>query len=136
MPNNNPAPTTKNLIVTAEALNLRSAPSLQGDVIDVLSEGTVIKWLDSLGDDGWRRIQVGNNTAWASHKYLQPSVASSENSPFPWLEIAHNEIGVREVVGSGDNPRIVEFHQSTRLDAPAGDVCRDNGRVSNITPNN
>lgn len=34
-----------------------------------------------------------------------------------WMEIAMGEIGVAEIVGSSDNPRIVEYHQSTTLRA-------------------
>lgn len=30
-----------------------------------------------------------------------------------WLRVAFNELGVREVEGSGDNPRIVEYHAAT-----------------------
>jgi len=39
-------------------------------------------------------------------------------SEFPWYAIARAEIGVREVTGSGDNTRIVEYQQSTTLEAP------------------
>ena len=37
---------------------------------------------------------------------------------FPWLEIARQEIGVEEVPGPGDNPRIVEYLQTTTLGIP------------------
>jgi len=36
----------------------------------------------------------------------------------PWMEIARQEEGVKEVPGSGDNPRIVEYLQSTTLGTP------------------
>jgi uncharacterized protein (TIGR02594 family) len=36
----------------------------------------------------------------------------------PWMEIARHEQGVAEVPGSGDNPRIVEYLESTTLGAP------------------
>lgn len=34
-----------------------------------------------------------------------------------WLEIAEGEIGVKEVAGDADNPRIVEYHACTTLKA-------------------
>lgn len=109
-----------NLIVTADSLNLRDKPSLQGDVIEVLDRGTVVEWLDSSGDDYWRKIKTATNTGWASHKYLQleTAVAPHGTSTFPWFDIAVKEIGVKEVSGSGDNPRIVQYHKSTTLSAP------------------
>ena len=36
----------------------------------------------------------------------------------PWMKIAIKEIGVKEVPGSGDNPRIVEYLKTTILGKP------------------
>lgn len=36
----------------------------------------------------------------------------------PWMKIALSEVGVKEVPGSGDNPRIVEYLKSTTLGKP------------------
>lgn len=36
---------------------------------------------------------------------------------FKWMEIARAEIGVKEMAGGQDNPRIVEYHQHTSLHA-------------------
>jgi len=114
-----PTPSTNQLIVTAEGLNVRAAPSLQGTVVGLLSKGDVVTWLDSSGDDYWRKIQHNSTLGWASHKYLQPTVIGPPPSRYPWLEIAYREIGVHEVVGRGDNPRVLEYLHSTNLDAPS-----------------
>lgn len=37
-------------------------------------------------------------------------------------EIAKGEIGQKEIAGSGNNPRIVEYHQTTSLKATADEV--------------
>ena len=37
---------------------------------------------------------------------------------YPWLPIAQKELGVKEVPGPGDNPRIVEYLKSTSLGSP------------------
>lgn len=39
-----------------------------------------------------------------------------------WLEIAKGEVGQAEIIGSKDNPRILEYHQSTTLKAKHEDV--------------
>jgi uncharacterized protein (TIGR02594 family) len=36
----------------------------------------------------------------------------------PWFKIAQHELGVTEVPGPGDNPRIVEYLKSTTLGSP------------------
>jgi uncharacterized protein (TIGR02594 family) len=38
--------------------------------------------------------------------------------PHRWLGIAEHELGVAEVPGEGDNPRIVEYLESTTLGSP------------------
>jgi uncharacterized protein (TIGR02594 family) len=40
----------------------------------------------------------------------------------PWLQIAYQELGVKEIPGAGDNPRIVEYHHSTTLRATDDEV--------------
>jgi uncharacterized protein (TIGR02594 family) len=117
MPTTTSVPTQ--LIVTADALNVRETPSLQGKVIDVLNRGTVVNWLDSSGDDYWRKISYSEKNGWASHKYLRPQGGEVLASEFPWFEIAQHEIGIKEVMGSGDNPRIIEYLRSTNLSGPA-----------------
>ena len=39
-----------------------------------------------------------------------------------WLEIAQGELGVAEVSGDADNPRILEYHQHTGLKASDDEV--------------
>jgi uncharacterized protein (TIGR02594 family) len=119
MPKNNmPAPSTNKLIVTADSLNVREAPSLQGNVIGSLSRGTVVDWLGSSGDEYWRKVQKGALVGWSSHKYLTPALQNAPSGNRPWLPIALAEEGIKEVVGHGDNPRIVEYLHSTNLGAP------------------
>lgn len=113
------APSPKQLIVTAEGLNVRDAPSLQAKVVDILSRGNIIQWISTSGDGYFHKISHNGIEGWASHKYLQPVPPPAPASNFPWFEIAHAEIGTREVTGSGDNPRIVAYHRSTNLDAPS-----------------
>ncbi len=40
----------------------------------------------------------------------------------PWVDIALNEVGVKEYLGSKNNPRVLEYHKSTSLQAAADEV--------------
>lgn len=40
-----------------------------------------------------------------------------------WIRVARGEIGVKEVPGSGDNPRILQYHQATELKATDDSVA-------------
>lgn len=108
------------LVVTAEGLNVRSAPSLQDPVVRILAKGTQLERLDTSGDGYWHKVDFGAGTGWASSKYLRARPEAIPESRFPWFAIAYAELGVREVVGSGDNPRIVEYLRSATLAAPYG----------------
>lgn len=40
-----------------------------------------------------------------------------------WMAVAKAEIGVKEVAGSGNNPRILEYHSATTLNAKMDEVA-------------
>lgn len=105
------------LVVTASALNLRSKPSTEGDVIDILERGDVVEVVEPTIDSYWQKIRSGTNTGWASLKYLQPYFPDAPVVAFPWFDIAMQELhkGIVEVPGPAANPRIVEYLRSTSL---------------------
>lgn len=41
----------------------------------------------------------------------------------PWYDLAKSEIGVKEISGSGNNSRIIEYHQATTLKATQDSVA-------------
>lgn len=41
---------------------------------------------------------------------------------FSWLTIAENERGVKEMAGSAANPRIIQYHATTKLKATSDEV--------------
>lgn len=103
------------LVVTASALNLRDAPSVEGNVIAILDRGNVVESVESSPDGYWQRVSYGGNIGWASFKYLQPAIDEAPVAAFSWFDIATKEIGTAETAGSGDNPRIVDYLRSTSL---------------------
>lgn len=44
-----------------------------------------------------------------------PPVATPSDVANKWMKTAYDELGVKEVPGSGDNPRIVEYHGATDM---------------------
>ncbi|HVF30644.1 MAG TPA: TIGR02594 family protein [Pyrinomonadaceae bacterium] len=103
--------------VTATTLNLREGPSVTEDVIGFLTYGEVVELISKSGDGYWYKVKrTTGDEGWASHKYLE-LVVTSGTEEFPWMPIASAEQGVKEFPGSGDNPRIVLYLQSTNLPA-------------------
>jgi uncharacterized protein YgiM (DUF1202 family) len=102
-------------------LNVRAEPRIQGTIVGTLRRGERVKLVGVSGDGYWYKILGSRGlTGWSSHKFLAPVIASGAvvADDFPWLPIALAEQGVKEYPGDGDNPRIVEYLQSTALEAP------------------
>lgn len=69
-------------------------------------------------------MEVGKGrakTGWVFAKYLAKQAEETspvvEHEEFPWMSIAVSEIGQKEVPGTGNNPRVIEYLESTDLDA-------------------
>ena len=103
------------LVVTASALNLRDAPSTDGNVIAILERGILVESIESSPDGYWQKVNHNDIVGWASFKYLQPAIDEAPVAAFSWFDIATKEIGTTETAGSGDNPRIVDYLRSTSL---------------------
>jgi len=118
------------LVVTASALNLRDAPTIDGNVIAILDRGSVVDSIESSSDGHWQKVQHGADIGWASFKYLQPAVNEAPVAAFFWFDIAMKELGNSEIAGSDDNPRIVEYLRSTTL---SGDLA-SNDETAGVRP--
>lgn len=101
--------------VIASALNIRQEPSTEADVIGMLNRGDMVTSVGSSPNGYWQKVEQEGKTGWVSFKYLQPTMAGTQLSPFPWFDIAKKELGVAELHGPRDNPRIVEYLRSTSL---------------------
>jgi uncharacterized protein (TIGR02594 family) len=107
-------PVDKNeYLVIAAALNVRSKPSIEGEVIGFLRKGEKIGAGQKSSDGRWMEINHNGLSGWSSLKYLVPDIGPDDGPP--WLRVALAEQGVREYSGAADNPRIVEYHRSTTL---------------------
>lgn len=105
--------------VTASSLNVRTAPGIDSKVKGALKLGAVVPCLELNDDKTWMRTDDGAGLkGWCSLRWLRPLVGTPLAGEPEWMKAARGEIGVREVPGSGDNPRIVEYLQSTTLGRP------------------
>jgi len=50
-------------------------------------------------------------------KPIPPPPKPPEESETPWMDIAKHELGISEIMGSKNNPRILEYHDATSLKA-------------------
>jgi peptidoglycan hydrolase-like protein with peptidoglycan-binding domain len=95
----------KELVVTADTLNLRAAPSLQSNVIGSLRKGQVVSWLESSSDGQWHKVRKDNLAGWCFHKYLTARAAGGPLVKILQVaaqsEIAHYRWNDRGVAPSG-----------------------------------
>jgi uncharacterized protein (TIGR02594 family) len=98
-----PPPPSTTYFVRASGLNLRTQPSAMARSLGQLARGDSIR-VTTL-TDSWAQLSSG---CWVSRKYI----ALEE---FEWMSIAEKELGVHELPGAAQNPRIVEYLASTSL---------------------
>lgn len=95
-------------------LNIRQAPTVASKILGRLAVNGVIEKLGESEDGKWVRFLFNGVEAWCSKRYLaKVAYIPSLGEDFPWMAIAEQEKGVGEVPGSGNNPRILEYFQST-----------------------
>lgn len=78
--------------------------------------------VDSMGASQDVRDKDGERKAEQTEAKVTWTVAPRTNMVFSWHEIAQGEEGTKEVPGSGNNPRIVEYHATTKLKATQDSV--------------
>lgn len=62
----------------------------------------------------WFKSLFGNKSSGVSSRYDAQGPA--------WYEVAQNQVGVKEVPGSGNNPDIIKYHSATSLRATQDSV--------------
>jgi uncharacterized protein (TIGR02594 family) len=115
--------------VVATSLRVRQHPSTESDILGALPRNTIVEPLDLSSDEKWFFIQMdlaGNRIeGWVFKDFLVPDALPENATPESpkWLEVAVREIGVEEVPGPEDNPRIIEYHRATTLKATDDSVA-------------
>ena len=116
--------------VVASSLRVRKTPSTNSQTLANLPKDAIVEPLDLSADEKWFMIQMtvaGNPIeGWVFKDFLIPEVDAPAGPTLEtprWLEVATGEIGVEEVPGPGDNPRVIEYHQTTTLKATDDSVA-------------
>jgi uncharacterized protein (TIGR02594 family) len=104
--------------VTASSLNVRKGPSIDEKVLGSLDRDDEVAGTDLSVDKNWVKVSKGKLTGWSAMRWLRPLVGGGIPDEPTWMPVARGEIGVKEVPGPGDDPRIVEYLQSTSLGSP------------------
>lgn len=95
-------------------LNIRQAPTIASKVLGRLAVDGVIEKLGESEDGKWIKFLFNGAEAWCSRRYLaKVPYIPPLGEDFPWMAMAEQEKGVSEVPGSGNNPRVLEYLQST-----------------------
>lgn len=105
--------------VIADRLNLRAEPRLTGSILQTLQKGEELTFLSASGDGYWFKVETNDDvTGWVSQKYLRATAHQELLKPdeeFPWMTFAFAELGTKEFNGDADNPRIVQYLNTTSL---------------------
>jgi len=73
---------TGQLRVTASELNVRDAPSTDGNIVGRVNQGDVVDWTDTSANGAWRKIQKNGLIGWSASQFLTPVVPSTPTGPF------------------------------------------------------
>ena len=89
---------TAGIYVTTDALNMRSGPSTEHEVLGVLPKGTVVEVLGT--ENGWHRIHYQGKTAYVSADYVTRSTtgASTTTTTVTTTTTAASTTGARTTV--------------------------------------
>ena len=112
-------------VVARSGLHLRSGPGDNFAILDTLARGAIVAGIGRAGS--WIKVDIegdGYVDGYMFHGFLEPvsgglplePAAGGLNITRPPIDFAREELnlGVTEVPGRQDNPRIVMYHQTTR----------------------
>ena len=95
-------------------LNVRAAPGTSSKILGRLAVSDVVEKIGVSEDGKWIKVLFNEAEAWLSGRYLtKVPYIPPLGEDFPWMAIAGQELGVSELPGSGNNPRVLQYLQST-----------------------
>lgn len=96
--------------VRVKQLTLRREPTVLSEILAYVPQGEVVEQFGKNEKGDWVRARRNGVEGWLYKRCMKPE-------PTPWLTVARREIGVQEVPGSANNPRVVEYlHATDNLD--------------------
>ena len=95
-------------------LNIREAPAATSKILGRLAIDDVIEKVGESEDGKWVRFLFNGLEGWSSKRYMaKVPYIPPPGEDFPWMIIAQQEMGVNEIPGSGNNPRVLQYLRST-----------------------
>jgi N-acetylmuramoyl-L-alanine amidase len=86
------------------ALNLRAAPGLDADVVEVLADGTALTVLggpESVDSISWYQVETADGTqGWVTGEFIQPLAPSGEFAAGDTVVVATGPLNMRETAGT------------------------------------
>ncbi|MEW6405154.1 MAG: SH3 domain-containing C40 family peptidase [Chloroflexota bacterium] len=92
--------------VKSKQLPLRESSTVNSKIWDYVPRGEVIEKGDQNEQGTWVKTTFKGRTGWLFKRCL-------EKAEPPWLVIARKELGVKEIPGADNNPRVVEYLNAT-----------------------
>jgi uncharacterized protein (TIGR02594 family) len=105
--------------VATYVLALREKPGPDERQLGTLNFGQVVE-VDQISEDKlWKHCTTAlGQTGWCSFQFLaslEDLADAKDHEEFPWVNVAFDELGTREIPGDRSNPRILEYLASTSL---------------------
>ncbi|MBI5296068.1 MAG: TIGR02594 family protein [Chloroflexi bacterium] len=96
--------------IRVKNLTLREEPTVLSKILETLPRGEVIEKLGMNEKGDWVRTKWNGREGWLYKRCMKQDET-------PWLAVARRELGVQEIPGAADNPRVVEYlHATNNLD--------------------
>ena len=92
--------------VSVNQLTLRREPTVLADILDRIARGGIIEKYGANEKGDWIRTKHNGREGWLYRRCMK------QTEP-PWFTIARNELGVYEYPGAANNPRVVEYLNTT-----------------------
>lgn len=106
--------------IRVKNLTLREEPTVLSKILETLPRGEVIEKLGLNEKGDWVHTTWNGREGWLYKRCMKQDQT-------PWLTVARGELGVQEIPGAADNPRVVEYlHATTNLD----EATRSNDETS------
>ncbi len=103
--------------VTADLLNVREQPALDAPVVGTVKRDDTFPEDTMTEADGRTWLKIAEPAGYLSMRFMEKVGAAAPSGTPSWYAVARGEIGIKEIPGAGDHPRIVEYHKTTSLPA-------------------
>ena len=92
--------------------------------LSLQSSGTALRDVDGgKGGAGARPSKPNPSVTQGTGATTKSAAAEAGKRSSPWMSIARKEVGTTEIAGSANNPRILEYHATTTLNAQSDEIA-------------